>query len=211
MITIIDYGSGNLRSVAKALEKSGGTVRISHHPEEILQADRIVLPGVGAFGDCRANLEQAQLLQPVREHIQKGKPFLGICVGMQLLFSEGHEFGIHPGMGLFPGKVIRFPRTMPDPGNPSLFLKVPHMGWNRVHQTTPHPLWQGIRQDTFFYFVHSFHAVADHRHMIAGESHYGMTFLAACARDNLFATQFHPEKSQAAGLELLKNFITWSP
>ncbi|MBF0146102.1 MAG: imidazole glycerol phosphate synthase subunit HisH [Magnetococcales bacterium] len=211
MITVIDYGSGNLRSVAKALEKSGGTVQISHRPEEIRQADRILLPGVGAFGDCRANLEQTQLLEPVLEHIRKGKPFLGICVGMQLLFSEGHEFGIHPGLGLFPGKVVEFPKDMPDPANAPLHLKVPHMGWNRVRQTVAHPLWQGIPQDTFFYFVHSFHGILDQPTMSAGESVYGMPFCAACARDNLFATQFHPEKSQTNGLRMLENFISWSP
>ncbi|MBF0134302.1 MAG: imidazole glycerol phosphate synthase subunit HisH [Magnetococcales bacterium] len=211
MITVIDYGSGNLRSVAKALEKSGGKVRVSHHPEDILQADRILLPGVGAFGDCRANLDAAHLLEPILEHIQKGKPFLGICVGMQLLFTEGHEFGIHPGLGLFDGVVVGFDKTIPDPNNPGMALKVPHMGWNRVRQTQSHPLWQGIAQDTFFYFVHSYHGKLNDPGMMAGESVYGIPFCAAAARDNLFATQFHPEKSQSAGLKMMENFISWSP
>ncbi|HIJ83178.1 MAG: imidazole glycerol phosphate synthase subunit hisH [Magnetococcales bacterium] len=211
MITVIDYGSGNLRSVAKALEKSGGRVMISHRPEDIVQADRIVLPGVGAFGDCRANLEMAQLLEPVLNHINKGKPFLGICVGMQLLFSEGHEFGIHPGLGLFAGQVIGFDKTMPDPNNVPMALKIPHMGWNQVRQTAPHPLWQGIPQEAWFYFVHSYHGIPNDRKMIAGESVYGIPFCAAIARDNLFATQFHPEKSQSFGLKMMENFISWSP
>ncbi|MBF0419426.1 MAG: imidazole glycerol phosphate synthase subunit HisH [Magnetococcales bacterium] len=211
MITVIDYGSGNLRSVAKALEKSGGRVLVSQRPEDIRQADRILLPGVGAFGDCRHNLEKAQLIEPVLQHIQAGKPFLGICVGMQLLFGEGHEFGIHPGLNLFPGKVVAFDKTMPDPHNPAMMLKVPHMGWNRVRQNRPHPLWAGIPQESFFYFVHSYHGLPDQPECTVGTSVYGIPFCAAIARDNLFATQFHPEKSQNLGLKILENFLSWSP
>ncbi|MBF0423800.1 MAG: imidazole glycerol phosphate synthase subunit HisH, partial [Magnetococcales bacterium] len=193
MIVVIDYGSGNLRSVAKALERAGGGVRVSAHAEDIRRADRILLPGVGAFGDCRHNLERSRLLEPVLEHIRQGKPFLGICVGMQLLFSEGHEFGVHPGLDIFAGKVIGFDKTMPDPHDATLKLKVPHMGWNRVRQHRSHPLWSGIPQDSFFYFVHSYHCVPDDPGIAAGTSVYGIPICAAAARDNLFATQFHPE------------------
>lgn len=211
MIIVVDYDSGNLRSVAKALEKSGGVVRVSQNPEDILGADRVVLPGVGAFGDCRANLEKYHLLEPVLEHIHKGKPFLGICVGMQLLFSEGHEFGVHPGLGLFPGKVIGFDKAMPDPKNGDMTLKVPHMGWNRVAQVRPHFLWQGIPDHSFFYFVHSYYGIPDDMGVVAGRSVHGVPFCAAIARDNLFATQFHPEKSQSYGLKVMENFLSWSP
>ncbi|MBF0181900.1 MAG: imidazole glycerol phosphate synthase subunit HisH [Magnetococcales bacterium] len=211
MITVIDYGSGNLRSVAKALEAAGATVRISGEATDVRQAGHLVLPGVGAFADCRHNLEAADLIEPVLTHMQVGKPFLGICVGMQLLFGEGHEFGIHPGLDRIPGRVIPFSKTMPAPGLTGRHLKTPHMGWNRVHQTGPHPLWRDIPQDGHFYFVHSYHGVADDPGMVAAVSDYGTTFTAAVANGNLFGTQFHPEKSQSAGLRLLKNFVEWRP
>ncbi|MEO5346770.1 MAG: imidazole glycerol phosphate synthase subunit HisH [Magnetococcus sp. YQC-9] len=211
MITIIDYGSGNLRSVAKALEASGGKVRVSGQPDDVRLASHLVLPGVGAFADCRHNLDQSGLIPPLLDHIQAGKPFLGICVGMQLLFGEGHEFGIHPGLDLLPGKVIRFANDMPDAHNPEQKLKIPHMGWNRVRQATPHPLWNAIPDQTHFYFVHSYHSVADKPTHVAAWCDHGIPFPAAIARDNLFGTQFHPEKSQEAGLQLLKNFVAWRP
>lgn len=213
MITIIDYGSGNLRSVAKALEKvGGGQVRISDQARDIQQAGHLVLPGVGAFADCYANLESSGLLEPALNHVKQGRPFLGICVGMQLLFTEGHEFGRHPGLNLIPGDVIPFPKDMPDTGQgPGHTLKVPHMGWNRVRQVQDHPLWHTIPDESYFYFVHSYHGQCKNRQDVTGESTYGRTFTAAVARENIFATQFHPEKSQKWGLTLLANFVAWRP
>lgn len=211
MIVIIDYGSGNLRSVAKALESVGGKVCVTHNTADMAQASHLILPGVGAFADCRYNLEKTGALQPIMQHIQAGKPFLGICVGMQLLFSEGHEFGIHPGLDILSGKVRGFSTQMPDPEDSHRHLKVPHIGWNQVQQTRPHPLWRDIPEGAFFYSVHSFHACPTDTTLTIGSSQYGITFTAAVARDNLFATQFHPEKSQKHGLRLLRNFIEWTP
>ncbi|MBF0426169.1 MAG: imidazole glycerol phosphate synthase subunit HisH [Magnetococcales bacterium] len=210
MIVVVDYGSGNLRSVAKALEHAGGVVCVSADPSEIPRASRLVLPGVGAFGDCRANLDARGLTEPVLRHIQAGKPFLGICVGMQLLFSAGEEFGYHAGLDLVPGTVVSFARDMVDPGDQERRLRVPHMGWNRVRQEQGHPLWRDIPDAAHFYFVHSFHGRATRQSDVVGSSVHGITFTAAVARDNLFATQFHPEKSQKYGLRLLHNFLEWS-
>ncbi|MBF0454646.1 MAG: imidazole glycerol phosphate synthase subunit HisH [Magnetococcales bacterium] len=211
LITVIDYGSGNLRSVAKALESVGGQVVVSQAAEDIQRADRVVLPGVGAFADCYRNLEASGLLEPALQHIETGRPFLGICVGMQLLFTEGHEFGVHRGLDLIPGVVGGFASTMPDSQQPGMNLKVPHMGWNRVDQKKAHPLWAGIPDRSHFYFVHSFFGQPTQQDLVAGSSEYGVEFTAAVAKDNLFATQFHPEKSQKRGLTLLENFIRWSP
>ncbi len=211
MITVIDYGSGNLRSVAKALESVGGTVTVSGDVADLQRAGHLLLPGVGAFGDCRRNLLDAGLLEPILEHVRRGKPFLGICVGMQLLFSESEEFGRHPGLDLISGRVVAFDTEMADPADSRRHLKVPHMGWNPVRQEKEHPLWRGIPDQSYFYFVHSFHGRPDDAAMIAGRCHYGVPVTAALARDNLFATQFHPEKSQKHGLRLLKNFIGWQP
>ncbi|MEO5353802.1 MAG: imidazole glycerol phosphate synthase subunit HisH [Magnetococcus sp. XQGC-1] len=211
MIVVVDYGSGNLRSVAKALESVGGQVRVSRDEAEIAQASHLVLPGVGAFADCHRNLTESRLLAPMLAHIQAGRPFLGICVGMQLLFSEGHEFGVHPGLDLIPGQVVGFSKEMVDPEDAGRHLKVPHMGWNPVHQVRPHPLWQDIPEGAHFYFVHSFHASPAEAAAIVGESRYGIPFAAAVARDNMFATQFHPEKSQRHGLRLLHHFVEWRP
>lgn len=213
LITVIDYGSGNLRSVAKALELVGGRVTVSQEVADIQRADRVVLPGVGAFADCYKNLAKSGLLEPTIAHIDAGKPFLGICVGMQLLFTEGHEFGVHPGMGVIPGVVGGFANAMPDPNQPGMNLKVPHMGWNRVEQIKPHPLWAGVPDQSHFYFVHSYHGqvAPGAEQVVAGRSNYGVDFTAAVAKENIFATQFHPEKSQKYGLNLLGNFIGWSP
>ncbi|MBF0626397.1 MAG: imidazole glycerol phosphate synthase subunit HisH [Magnetococcales bacterium] len=210
MIAVIDYGSGNLRSVAKALESVGGRVRVTSTPAEVAAAGRVVLPGVGAFADCRQNLDAAGLAGPVLDHIAAGRPFLGICVGMQLLFSESHEFGTHAGLNLIPGPVEAFSTRMPDPADPRRRLKVPHMGWNRVEQVVNHPLWAGIPDQAHFYFVHSFFGQPLEASHLAGRSTHGIPFAAAVARDTLFATQFHPEKSQKHGLQLLKNFVKWS-
>ncbi|MBF0460982.1 MAG: imidazole glycerol phosphate synthase subunit HisH [Magnetococcales bacterium] len=211
MIIVIDYGSGNLRSVAKALESVGGQVRVSHDAQELRQASHLVLPGVGAFADCYRNLMASQLLEPLLAHIQAGRPFLGICVGMQLLLTEGHEFGIHPGLDIIPGRVVGFAKEMVDPEDAGRHLKVPHMGWNRVQQVQPHPLWRDIPDGAHFYFVHSFHACPEDETLVVGRSQYGIPFTAAVARDNLFATQFHPEKSQRHGLRLLHHFVEWRP
>ncbi|MEG3639927.1 imidazole glycerol phosphate synthase subunit HisH [Magnetococcus sp. PR-3] len=209
MITVVDYGSGNLRSVSKALEQVGGSVVVSSNPADIVKADRVVLPGVGAFADCRRNLDEAELTDPVLAHIQGGKPFLGICVGMQMLFDESHEFGNHPGFGLVPGKVEAFSKKMQDPADLKRYLKVPHMGWTPVHQTVKHPMWEGIEEMAHFYFVHSFHGVVDHQAHQLGQTTYGIPFTSAVGHDNIFATQFHPEKSQNNGLKLLENFVNW--
>ena len=211
MITVIDYGSGNLRSVAKALESVGGRVTVSGAIADLRRADALLLPGVGAFGDCRRNLEAAGLIEPILEHLRRGKPFFGICVGMQLLFSESYEFGRHPGLGLIPGQVTGFRPGMVDPADKTRHLKVPHMGWNRVEQNQDHPLWQGIPDRSHFYFVHSFHGIPEEPGVVAGRCRYGLPVTAAVARDNLFATQFHPEKSQRHGLKMLQNFIGWRP
>ncbi|MBF0614783.1 MAG: imidazole glycerol phosphate synthase subunit HisH [Magnetococcales bacterium] len=211
MIIVIDYGSGNLRSVAKALETTGATVRITGQPQDLAHASHLVLPGVGAFADCRRNLETADLIPPILDHVRAGKPFLGICVGMQLLFSEGHEFGIHPGLDLIRGQVVRFSNRMPDPNQTGSALKVPHMGWNRLRLTGSHPLWNRIADGTHGYFVHSYHVQADDPHTVAAWSDHGIAFPAAIAKENLFGTQFHPEKSQEAGLQLLRNFVEWRP
>nr|CRH06625.1 imidazole glycerol phosphate synthase subunit hisH [Candidatus Magnetococcus massalia] len=211
MITVVDYGSGNLRSVSKALEKVGGDVRVSGKPEDIVTADRVVLPGVGAFADCRRNLDNAELTEPVLKHIRQGKPFLGICVGMQMLFEESHEFGNHEGLGLIPGAVEAFSKSMNDPADETRKLKVPHMGWTPVFQREEHALWEGISNPCHFYFVHSFHGVVGKQHHQLGQANYGIPFTAAVGHDNIFATQFHPEKSQNAGLKLLENFVSWDP
>ena len=211
MIIVIDYGSGNLRSVAKALQSVGGQVQISQKAADLKRASHLVLPGVGAFADCYRNLTSGQLLAPLLAHIQAGKPFLGICVGMQLLFSESHEFGIHPGLNLIPGPVLGFAKKTPDPEDKERFLKIPHMGWNRVQQSRPHRLWRDIPEGAHFYFVHSFYACPTDETMVVGESQYGTPFTAAVAKENLFATQFHPEKSQKQGLRLLQHFVEWRP
>lgn len=211
MIVVIDYGSGNLRSVAKALESVGGQVRVTGDPRLLAEAARLVLPGVGAFADCRRNLEAAGLIEPVLRHLEEGRPFLGVCVGMQLLFSVSHEFGVHPGLDLLPGVVEPFAKDMTDPGDPHRHLKVPHMGWNQVQQERPHPVWAGIPDRSHFYFVHSYYCQPFEADTVVGVSEYGQTFAAAVAQDNLFATQFHPEKSQRYGLRLLENFVGWRP
>ncbi|MEO5377359.1 MAG: imidazole glycerol phosphate synthase subunit HisH [Magnetococcus sp. DMHC-6] len=211
MIAVIDYGSGNLRSVAKALESVGAHVHITDRKSDLQNASHLVLPGVGAFADCRYNLEATGLIEPILTHIANGKPFLGICVGMQLLFSQSFEFGIHPGLDLVKGRVIGFDRHIPDSQNPNRTLKVPHMGWNRVEQTQSHPLWSGIEDGAFFYFVHSFYGDLEEDSLLVGRTIYGLPFTAALVKDNIFATQFHPEKSQKNGLQLLQNFIAWNP
>jgi len=197
-IAIIDYQMGNLRSVQKGFERVGHAATITADPAELARAERIVLPGVGAFGDAIVELKRRELVQPIRDAVAAGKPFLGICLGLQLLFDVGYEGGEFEGLGILRGKCVRFdlPREM----------KVPHMGWNRGRFLHPAPHLAGLADGAFFYFVHSYHVVPEDRSLIAIEADYGQPFCAAVWKDNLFATQFHPEKSQADGLRILKNF-----
>lgn len=209
-IVVVDYGMGNLRSVAQALRHAApeADVRISGEVADIRSADRIVLPGQGAMPDCMRCLRESGL-QDALLAASRSKPLLGVCVGEQMLFDRSEEGDTH-GLGLLPGKVVRFDlrnRLQPDGSR----FKVPHMGWNRVRQTLSHPLWEGIADHSYFYFVHSYHAVpAEASHMI-GETVYGAAFGCAVGRDNIFASQFHPEKSASAGLQLYKNFVNWKP
>lgn len=209
-IVVVDYGMGNLRSVAQALRHVApeADVRISGELADIKSADRLVLPGQGAMPDCMRCLRESGLQEAVVES-SRTKPLFGVCVGEQLLFDWSEEGGT-PGIGLLPGKVVRFRLDGLLQEDGSRF-KVPQMGWNRVRQTLSHPLWNGIADNSYFYFVHSYYAVpADSRHT-AGETVYGNAFACAVAKDNIFATQFHPEKSAAAGLQLYKNFVHWNP
>jgi imidazole glycerol-phosphate synthase subunit HisH len=201
MIAIIDYGMGNLRSVSKAFEAVGHEAVVKRDPRVIGNASHAVLPGVGAFGDCMANIRQFDLVEPIRAAVQSGKPFLGICLGLQVLFSESEEFGVHQGLDLIPGTVKRF--------SADLSLKVPHMGWNDVRYERACPLFEGIGDGAYWYFVHSFYVEPADRSVAAATTTYGTTFVSAIWRDNVVACQFHPEKSQAIGLRLIKNFGDW--
>ena len=206
MIAIIDYGMGNLRSVQKAFAAVGEEAVVTRRPETIDSASHLVLPGVGAFPDCMANLDRYGLVEPIRKGIQSGKPFLGICLGLQLLFTESEEFGVHKGLDLIPGKVRRFPAPIDASGQP---LKVPHMGWNAVKVSRQAPPLQGLPDDTYMYFVHSYYVEPSDPSTIATTTEYGRSFASSVWRDNVFACQFHPEKSQSAGLRIVKNFATW--
>jgi len=201
MIAIVDYGMGNLRSVSKAFEAVGHQAVVTRDKETIKSASHVVLPGVGAFGDCMANLERFDLVEPIRATIQSGKPFLGICLGLQLLFTESEEFGVHKGLGIIPGKVRKF--TL-DPA-----LKVPHMGWNQVNVQRPCPLFEGIADGSNWYFVHSYFVDPTDRTVAATTTTYGTPFVSAIWKENVVACQFHPEKSQSVGLRLVKNFGAW--
>jgi len=204
-VAVIDYGMGNLRSVSKALEAVADNhtqIIITADPAEIRAADHIVFPGVGAIRDCMAELKRLELDQIIIE-MAKQKPFLGTCLGMQALLTHSQENQGSDGLNIISGDVVYFDKAV-EQG-----LKVPHMGWNEVHQTYDHPLWQDIEQNTRFYFVHSFYVKPTDESKISGRSDYALPFAAALAQENLFAVQFHPEKSQHAGLQLLKNFINW--
>lgn len=206
---VIDYGSSNLRSVAKALEYVAGgqdTIIISDQPQQILTADRVVFPGQGAIGQCMESLKQKELDEVILECIDR-KPFLGICLGLQSLMQESDEDGGTPCLGIIPGKVLRFADNVRDE-NGGIY-KIPHMGWNQVNFTKTHPLWQGIASGERFYFVHSYYVKPAQEGDIAATTSYTVEFTSAVARDNMFAVQFHPEKSQRAGLQLLKNFLQW--
>lgn len=197
-VVVVDYGMGNLHSAQKGLEKVGVHAVVSGDPGVVAVADGIVLPGVGAFRDCMANLSQTRLVDSIYDAIATGRPFLGICLGMQLLMTVSEEFGIHNGMDIVRGRVVRFPHERT--------LKVPHMGWNRVHLTREIPLFDGIPDGSFFYFVHSYYVVPEQDEAVAGITDYGVKFCSVIAQDNVFATQFHPEKSQPWGLKILENF-----
>jgi glutamine amidotransferase len=198
MIAIIDYQMGNLRSVQKGFERVGFAAEITSDPQRLAAADKVVLPGVGAFGDAMAELRTRGLVEPIRDMIAAGKPFLGICLGLQLLFDVGYEGGEHAGLGVLRGKVVRF--DLP------VGFKVPHMGWNQGRFVRPAPVLDGLADGSHFYFVHSYYVVPEDPALVAIETTYGHPFCAMVWRDNLFATQFHPEKSQADGLRLLRNF-----
>ena len=207
-ISIVDYGMGNLRSVLKALAHvaPGADVAITSDPEAIRRADRVVFPGQGAMPDCMRSLRESGLDDAVAE-AAVSKPFLGMCIGQQMLFDSSAE-GDTPGLALLPGRVVGF-RVSPE--SRAAGVKVPHMGWNEVVQVKPHALWRGIADASRFYFVHSFYCEPADARLAAGETRYAGAFTSAIARDNIFATQFHPEKSAAAGLTLLSNFATWNP
>ena len=213
-IAIVDYGMGNIRSVAQAVMKVAPEcqVVIAHQPEQIQQADRIILPGQGAMPDCMQNLKNSGLYDALMDAI-KNKPLLGVCVGEQMLFEQSDESHTAnqttPCLGVFPGKVIRFkPNLMQEDGS---HLKVPHMGWNEVFQQQMHPLWDGVPNHARFYFVHSYYVVPDNKNHEFGTTNYGGLFTSAIAKDNIFATQFHPEKSAKDGLRIYQNFTRWNP
>jgi glutamine amidotransferase len=197
-IIIVDYGMANLRSVQKAFEKVGFAAEISSDPNRLAETDKLVLPGVGAFRDAIGRLHEAGLVHPIREHIQGGKPFLGICLGLQLLFTTSYEDGVYQGLNLFPGDVVRFPTT---PG-----LKVPHMGWNHLRVKKPAPHLAELPDEAAVYFVHSYYVVPKEPRLCATETDYPTPFTSAIWQDNVFATQFHPEKSQRVGMGILKRF-----
>lgn len=209
MITIIDYGIGNLRSIEKAFQAVGASVLRTDDPDEIAEAEHLVLPGVGAFGACIREIRSREVEEAMRDVIDRGVPFLGVCVGMQLLFDEGLEHGAHRGLGLLPGQVVHFHKAMNGQGG-AKDLKVPHMGWNVLRPTRPSPLFNGLDEggEPFVYFVHSYHAVADKESDVLATSEYGHSFLAVVQRDNVFGVQFHPEKSQYHGLRILENFAS---
>jgi glutamine amidotransferase len=198
-IVIIDYGMGNLRNVQRGFERIGLEAKLTRNKKEIQRASAIVLPGVGAFKDCMTNLEKYGMVESLLRSIEKGKPYLGICLGLQILFSESEEFGSHKGLDLIKGRVVRF---KPDPEH-----KVPHMGWNTVEIDRVVPMLQGIESGDFFYFVHSYYVIPEERQWISSFTTYGLSFVSSIWKENIFATQFHPEKSQQKGLRILENFV----
>ena len=206
MIAIVDYGMGNLRSVSKAFEKVGFSGVVTQDSSLIEKADGLVLPGVGAFKKAMENLEYLRLVGPILAFIRSGKPFLGICLGLQLLFSESEEFSLSKGLDVLKGKVIRFPFSLPGAPLAKDSLKVPHMGWNSVRITRKTQALEGIQEGTHFYFVHSYFPVPDDPEIITTTTDYGGEFVSSVGKGNLFACQFHPEKSQSLGLQILQNF-----
>lgn len=199
MIGIVDYGRGNLRSVEKALEKLGFKAEIINTPQQIREVKGIILPGVGAFADAMSALAEGDWLLPLKDFVQGGKPFLGICLGMQLLFETGEEHGIHQGLGFLKGKVVKFP----------VGLKIPHMGWNTINIRGSNVICNGVPENSYFYFVHSYYAKPENSDCIAATSDYGIEFPAVVGKDNVWGAQFHPEKSNPWGLVMLNNFGKW--
>ena len=202
MIAVIDYGMGNLRSVEKALEFVGAEAHVISEPDGIKKCDKLVLPGVGAFGDAYDGLKKLNLIEPIHEYITSGKPYLGICLGMQLLFSVSCEGGERPGFDVIKGKVVRFRDSYNGKA-----LKIPHIGWNSIAIEKNNRLLEGIENGSYVYFVHSYFVAPQDKSLVAAYTDYGETFAAMICRDNMFATQFHPEKSQSIGLKILKNFV----
>tara|TARA_B100000686_G_C16727305_1_gene938546 strand:- start:825 stop:1451 length:627 start_codon:yes stop_codon:yes gene_type:complete len=203
MIAIIDYGMGNLRSVQKGFEFVGADARVTSSQNEILDANAVVLPGVGAFRDCIKNLERFNLVDTVKRSAYSGKPFLGICLGLQLLFSQSEEFGEISGLDILPGRVKRFPKSK---SGDKEFLKIPHMGWNRAHLCKNSPLFDSIQDSSYFYFVHSYYVVPKDPEVCVTKTHHGIDFVSGIQSENIHAFQFHPEKSQKDGLQILKSF-----
>jgi glutamine amidotransferase len=200
MIALIDYGAGNVRSVHKALEAVGAEVQVARGPRVLRDADKVVLPGVGAFGDCMAGLHRAGLVSALQRVVEAGKPLLGICVGLQVLFEEGEEMGRHAGLGLLPGRVVRFPRENVAPG-----LKIPHTGWNQIEPVASSPLLDGLPPGAWAYFNHAYYGQAAPEHTLA-VTDYGGPFPSVVGRGPIYGVQFHPEKSQQVGLRILENF-----
>ena len=204
MILIVDYGMGNLRSVEKGFERFGFDVKVTDNPQEIKHAGKLVLPGVGAFQDAIDGLRQRELIEPIVDYVQSGKPFLGICLGLQLLFSKSYENGEHEGFGIIPGKVVRF--SFSENGTKEK-LKIPHMGWNQINIRKENiPILKDVPSNAYMYFVHSYYVAPEDESVVATETEYGIRFTSMVWHKNIFATQFHPEKSQQHGLTILKNF-----
>ncbi len=204
MIAIVDYGMGNLRSVLKAFETVGADARVTSKSSDILNAGAVVLPGVGAFRDCMKNLDRLNLIDSVKKSVAGGKPFLGICLGLQVLFGQSEEFGAVEGLNLVPGKVLRFSPENPLAGEPN--LKVPHMGWNQVKIQKTSPLFEDVPDESYFYFVHSYYVRPDDPKIAVATTSYGKEFVSGIEYDNVHAFQFHPEKSQKLGLQMLRAF-----
>lgn len=209
MIAIIDYGMGNLRSVQKGFERVGFKAIVTSNPKEVLRCSKVVLPGVGAFKDCMRNLKKYRLLDSIYKSIASGKPYLGICLGLQILFSESEEFGIQRGLDIIKGRVVRFPKNLVNAAlnsQSSNRLKIPHMGWNTVKVKKEVPILKDVEEQSYFYFVHSYYVIPEDKSVITTTTNYGIEFTSSIAKDNIFACQFHPEKSQELGLRILKNF-----
>lgn len=196
-IVVVDYGAGNLRSVARAVAHVGHEPNVTSDPHDVATADALIVPGVGAAADTMRNLREHKMVEPVREYVASGRPFFGVCMGQQALLSVSEEGGEHECLGIIPGRVKKLPGGQ----------KVPHMGWNNVRQRTPHPIFEGIPDESYFYFVHSYYPEPANPSVVIGETEYGVTFASVLARDNIVATQFHPEKSGEMGLRMYRNFL----